>query len=150
MWAKNNPMFFFSLCAQKNTVKPYLLKSNKKCIGGWIWGNADVTFKVGIKKCWLLLIGWVGESKKVIHYKLLYWWGGINHEIYLELKICFSCQKLFFHFIKRSKTCWCKFPFPFDKNSSQGSWGTTLDQFNHPSKWGPSKWMIKQWFFCIL
>ena len=33
-------------------------------VGGWVWGNADVMFEVGMKKCWRLLIKWVGGSKK--------------------------------------------------------------------------------------
>ena len=32
-----------------------------------------------------------------IHYKLLYWWGGLNYEIYFELDICFCCQRSFNH-----------------------------------------------------
>ena len=32
-------------------------------VGGGVWGNADVMVKVGTRKCWRLLIRWVGLKR---------------------------------------------------------------------------------------
>ena len=52
---KNKPRLILALFIKVQKTSTY--------IGGWLWGNDDVMFKVGMKKSWRLLIRWVGGTK---------------------------------------------------------------------------------------